>query len=389
MNGHAWWAPRARTQRAQPSCLAEGTLRAFLDGELVSDEREQVMRHLGSCNACRVRLAEVERHADLARQRLIAVTPTQEVDIRRARAQVQARMRQAGIVPSTSLRRFVMRNMFQSRAWRPALAGVLVLAMLVGVFSFAPSAAVARQLLSVFRVRRFAVIQVSPDQAKMEEIGRSLQDKLFAGEPQVIANEPVRDVPSIEAARQAAGFNVRMPRTTLSTAPAQFSVKGRTELAQSFTRDGLVTLLQMAEMNPNLVPGDFVTGTVRAVAPATVHITLGNTQVIQVNNPSIDYPGGIDPRIIGQAGLRIMGLSAQDAQRISQSIDWTSTVLLPIPANMVEFRELSVAGQEAVLLTTTSQEQRRVLLFQKDNVVYMLMGPITGEDLVQMAESMF
>ncbi|HUV93685.1 MAG TPA: hypothetical protein VMX14_02485, partial [Anaerolineae bacterium] len=64
----------------------------------------------------------------------------------------------------------------RGRLWRPVLGGVIVLALLVGVFSFAPSRALARQFLSIFRVRKFAIVQVNPDEAQLEQVARALED---------------------------------------------------------------------------------------------------------------------------------------------------------------------------------------------------------------------
>ena len=283
-----------------------------------------------------------------------------------------------------------MRN--RDRVWRPILAGVVVLALLVGVFSFAPTRAFARQLLSVFRVRRFAVIEVNPSEASLEEVGRTLQEKLFKYEPQVIVDEPVQEVASIEEARAAAGFEVRLPSYLPFTDTVKFAVKGRTEYAFRFDREGLTTLLQLAGMDPDQVPAGFTEGTVNAAASAMAYICQGKLEIVQVLDPVVDYPEGIVPRVIGEAGLRILGVSAADARRISESIDWTNTLLLPVPTNVAEFREVSVAGEQGVLLVprqAAGGEEGAVLLWRKGEVIYTIAGPVSVNVLLEVAESMF
>ena len=280
------------------------------------------------------------------------------------------------------------------RAWRPVAAGLLVLAMLVAVFSFAPTRAVARQLLSVFRVRRFAVIQVNPDQARIEQAAGALQDKLSMLQPQMIVDEPVRQVGSLEEARSAAGFDVRVPTNLSSNEPITFTVKGRTEFALRLQRDALTTLLTLADMDPNLIPASFTEASITATVPAVVHIQHGKLELTEVRDPALDYPDDLDPRIIGEASLRILGLEPAEARRISETIDWTNTVLLPIPANIAEFREGTVAGVDAVLLSQRSAEGSdyragAAVVWEKDGVVYMISAPASFDTLVQLAESMF
>ncbi|MBM3190899.1 MAG: hypothetical protein FJZ90_19545, partial [Chloroflexi bacterium] len=73
--------------------------------------------------------------------------------------------------------------------WRPVLIGFAVLALLVGSYSLPTTRALARQMLSVFRVRKFAVIQIQPDEAQLEQVVNKLGDAFFTREPEVIVDE--------------------------------------------------------------------------------------------------------------------------------------------------------------------------------------------------------
>ncbi len=303
----------------------------------------------------------------------------------------------------------------RGRAWRPALAGGIILALLVGVFSFAPSRAWARQLLGIFRVNKFAVVSVAPDQARIEAAGQALQDKLFVGEPEMIADEPTVQVKSVAEASQKAGFTVRVPKA-LSAKP-QISVKGRSEASFTFSREGLVTLLNLAGMDPAAIPNNFNTAKLHVTVPAMANVEIGDYRITQVRAPEIDYPEGIDPQVIGQAGLRIMGVSPQEAERITGKLDWTNTLLLPIPKDAAEYREVIVAGEQGVILIprpqavkqaakvaaeapSTSIRQSDVdkvesvssestLVFEMDGIIYVVSANTSPESLVRIAESLF
>jgi len=406
------------------TCVSEGELRAYLDDEVSTARRAALERHLSECAGCSQALARLERLASVAETRLASVSLESQPDLRLSLANIRARMARPvreGGAQSKRSRRFIMER-GKSRFWRPVLVGVAIVALFVGMFSFAPTRALARQLLSIFRVRKFAIVQISPDETQFEQVGRALEESLFIREPEVIVDEPAVKVSSIEEASELAGFQVRMPRYLGSEGVPEIQVKGRSEFAFHLTRDALVMLLQLAGMDPAQVPTGWDEATIRATVPAAVGILTERFQIGQVLDPTVEYPEGLDPRIVGEAGLRLLGLSPKEAQRISESIDWTNTLLLPIPADVAGFQELEIAGEEAVLLrprhkptpepvqvdevpvagpddeatvlvgVDASAElsgREATLLWEKDGVLYFIVGYASTERLVQIAESMF
>lgn len=364
-------------------CISQGGLRAYLDGELVQ-EQAKTEEHLAGCGRCREKLARLRQVAASAESRLAAVSLDQAgLDASQALARVWDR----GQVDRTSIHR---RDGIMGKKNRRAVAsGALVLALLIGVFSLAPGRALARQFLSIFRVRKFAVVQISPDQARLERLGQELQDNLFIDGPEVIADEPVVQVASWEEARRVAGFEVRMPQV-LADSALQFEVKGRTELRLPFQREGLVSLLQLAGMDTNSVPDDWEQGEIRATAPAMAYIKGDDLEVIQVKEPGIEYPDGLNPQMVGEAGLILLGLDPKDAKDISARIDWTSTLLLPIPADIATFEETRVAGEQAIFLRSSEPSHHAVfLLWEKGGTLYLISGHRSLEGMVEAAESMF
>lgn len=407
------------------TCLPVGKLRACVDGEASPQERRRVEKHIAGCARCSERLAALEQSARLAQNQLAKLRPVAEPDVRMGLARVRAKLEEQDVAQiERRWRRFNMRGN-RARAWRVAGVGLVILALLVGVFSFAPSRAIARQVLSVFRVRKFAAIQIQPgSEDQLEQLGRALEDSLFVREPEVVVDEPAVKVSSIEEASQLAGFQVRMPKYLPGQGDVEIQVKGRSEFAFHLTRDALVMLLELANMDPAQVPTGWEEATIRVAIPSGVGISFDRFLIGQVLDPTVEYPGGLDPRIIGEAGLRLFGLSPKEAQRISEHIDWTNTVVLPIPADVAEFREVEVAGEEAILLrpryqpgpepvqvdeegvpvagpegetqvlvgTEASSELKgneATLLWEKDGVLYFVVGRTGMETLVQIAESMF
>ena len=162
------------------------------------------------------------------------------------------------------------------------------------------------------------MIQVNPDESQLEQVGEQLQQTLFVNEPEVVADGAETDVASIEEARDLAGFPARMPRYLPRTSPPDISVKGYSESIFRFPRQGLELFFQLAGMDVQ-IPQGWEEGEVRAVMPAAVSIEQMGLQVLQVWDPVLEYPQGIDPAMVGQAGLRLMGIAPDEARRISQT----------------------------------------------------------------------
>jgi hypothetical protein len=130
-------------------------------------------------------------------------------------------------------------------------------------------------------------------------------------------------------------------------------------------------------------------GQIHAIIPAMVLIEHGPYGIVQVPDPVIEYPEGLDPQLLGAVGLRLLGLSPKEAERISRSIDWASTLVLPIPSWEASVTETMVAGAEALILSPVDRESGKVLVFEKSGVIYAVMGQTGNTSLVEIAESLF
>jgi hypothetical protein len=118
-----------------------------------------------------------------------------------------------------------------------------------------------------------------------------------------------------------------------------------------------------------------------------------NAQLIQAMSPEVQVPPGFDVERLAEVGLRILGLDAGEARRVATTTDWRSTLLVPVPTNASTFRQVTVHGQQGLLITTTAHgdgEKRRegtVVMWTENGRVYALAGNFGGPDVMQMAES--
>jgi hypothetical protein len=363
-------------------CRPTGELRAYLDGELAARPRAEVQAHLAVCTRCRARLSRVDTTRTAAARRLAALEAPTAPNMAWALYTVRRGAMQRNDIHIW--RDWIMKH----RIWRSLATGAVALALVVGVLSFAPARALAREFLSLFRVQKFTVVQVNPDEARVESAVEALKDTLLVQEPEVIVDEPESTVATIEEARVSAGFEARMPGYLPGAAPT-IHVKGRTEMKAVLAPDALKVLFELAGMEVDEASTQVGDGEVFATVPAAVLIETDGVSVMQVLEPVVEYPEGLDPALVAEAGLRLMGMAPEDAQRLSRQVDWTNTLLLPVPTQVASVQETVIAGEDAVLLTPQEGQGERTLLWHKDGVVYVVSGQVGEEKLISVAESLF
>ena len=106
-------------------------------------------------------------------------------------------------------------------------------------------------------------------------------------------------------------------------------------------------------------------------------------------------PAGNDLSRLGEIGLRVLGMDSKQARSMARSIDWTSTMVVPVPLDATTFREVTIQGQKGLLITGSETDQapsgrtrmRNLLLWSDGGRLYALTGDVTETDLVEMAES--
>lgn len=382
-------------------CPNAGTLYAYLDDELPDTLAGRARAHIASCSRCQQRLAALQEDRRWTGERL-AAGPVPPADLAAARARLGERL--GGTSASTHSRRWIMEQR-DMRRWGPALAGVTLVTLLALTFSSAPARALAHQLLAVFRVERVAGLPFDPESVSPEN-ARTLKEMLRATEPEAVVDEAPVPCASIDEASALAGFAVRLPRSLPGTEEVAIEVKGRTEYRVPLERDMLAFLLEAAGMDSTSLPVDFDSGEVTVTFEAGAHLRQGDLEIAEILHPAANYPEGLDARTLAEAGLRFLGLSPQDARRISSTIDWTTTLVLPVPTTAATLSEVQVAGVSGLFLEPTeatedpaqladdpdwSEESlpRPTIVWQKDGILYALAADLSMDALVRIAESMF
>ena len=280
------------------------------------------------------------------------------------------------------------RSWWQRLLQTPERRFATVLASLVFMFALALSfpsfRAAASDFLGLFRVQKFAAISVSPEQiAILEQLAES---GVTPGELEVIdePTEPMRFASLGEAARQT-GLT---PRTLPSLGdPQEVQVMGGVNGRLIVNLESARTILSATGSDPALLPDSLDGQPINIQTFPAVAQRWGDLMLLQSESPNISYPDGLDAALIGKAILRALGLNEAEAARLAQQIDWTGTLLLPVPQNVANFSEVTIDGTSGIALTSLDSQDNMVM-WQKDGVIYVLAGRQDVAGLLDVAEEL-
>lgn len=290
----------------------------------------------------------------------------------------------------------------------PAFATALG-AVLVALAFTVPAVRVAAQnALDLFRVRSFAAVEI--DGARIEKLkalsdgqngdaANMMFDKQDIQEP----GKPV-EYPSAQLAASAAGLpGLRTP----GSLPSGLKFKTAMATGQGSARltvhaDKIQHVLEALGINDVHVPMAMDGQTITVNMPTSVvqRFTSGEhtLAVIEANSPEVSLPPGADLRQMGEIALRVLGLDANEARRMAGTIDWRSTLLVPVPTNAASFRTVDVNGHQGLFVRTNPEpanapdgHRRRsgtLVMWSEGGRVFAVQGDIGAEDVLEVAQSL-
>jgi hypothetical protein len=328
---------------------------------------------------------EQEKQIQEVMKQLSVLEPT-AADTPRPARQAYARL-QAQLAPQKRRNWLVqLGQQLLAPQWRLATAVSLAITLIIITFSFPTVRAAASDLLSLFRVQKFAAISVSPEQlAMLEQIA---DEGLIPGELH-IGQEPGRLTPvdSLQEAANLTGLTAVRTLPTLGDPMEIFISEGG---SAEFTVDeaSARALLETANLDPTLLPTDIDGARITVATFNGVEQRWEDgTTLLQMDSPLVQYPERLDPAVLGEALLQILGLNPLEAGRLARQIDWTSTLLLPIPADMASFEETTINGTSGIGLSSLDG-QFHALIWQENGRLYLLVAAKTMPELAELANTL-
>lgn len=367
--------------------LNDGQLRAALDGELKSDE----LMHLESCSQCQShqKMLEAQIHSTVERLSFLS-SPAKNTGLSTSSAWKKFNNEKL-LQKETSM----FRKFFASPLIRYGVSAALVVAL---ILAFPATRALAGELLNLFRIQQVTVVPV--DFTGMEQLDGVVGDDIsqLISDSVTIKNEPGDpvNVANTDEASQLAGFDVRAPQDMTAS---RISVMGGSSFSLTVDRAKAQALLDQAGRGDLILPEEVDGAEVSVDIPYSVSIAFGTCPepgsyneaeeesgspgrrfadcviFAQIPSPEVSAPASLDIAKLAQIGLEFSGMTPEEAAEFTSTVDWTSTLVVPIPRNAASYQQVTVDGVTGTLIERPSDDSPQfALLWVKDGIIYTIGG---------------
>ncbi len=300
-------------------------------------------------------------------------------------AQLRERLRHQEAQRAASPRR---RHVLQA----VACAASLLLA--VGLFTLPSVRAGAENFLDLFRVVNFVAVPVPKE--RFDTLQRGLDLPRMLGEQVHIVQAPgtPQSVATPAQAGALAGIAVHLPTWLPDGLALQgIEVLGEQRWTVAASSQKLQQVLDTLGISDLTVPPglDGQTATIHLYPSVRISYNAqgGRVLFIQARRPDAVLPQGADLPQLAEIGLRVLGFEPNEARRFANSIDWRTTLLVPVPASVANFHEVDLGGSKGLLIETAASSGPRLsqLVWSAGNSVFALVGNVRPEELFEMARS--
>ncbi len=330
-------------------------------------------------------MSEIDRDTQEAIDLLSVLEPT-AVDAPRPAAQALAEVNEKILKEAHISWRYRSTHFFALPGRRYATAVALAAIMLIFAFTFPNVRAAASEFLSLFRVQNITAITISPEQiAVLQAVA---EQGLTPGEVEII-NDP-GELTLVDSIGEAEAMTGVTPVRTIGslTEPEAIYVSSAGNGRFTIDLEGSRAIVEAVGVDPLLLPDELDGAQVYVAVFAGVAQEWDNDLLLlQSESPLVEYPDGLDTAVLGQALLQVLGLDEEEAIRLSQEIDWASTLLLPIPQDIATYQEVTVDGVSGMAISDLDG-RAATILWQKDGIIYTLFGERGVEELVALANSL-
>jgi anti-sigma factor RsiW len=376
--------------------LAEGTLKAYQDGELTETEQKQISQHLQKCRRCQELATSIQAITQENAILLSSFQPGKSQSLRSAPDAYQRFLQK--VDQSNQKEKINMKKLF-SRPYRPAWITLTVILIIGVAMAFAPVRTLANNFLGLFRLQQVSIVEVDPETMQLNlqnsaELEALISDKMtFEG-----GGDPV-SVASVQEAAAQAGFAVRLPEGVSETPNLTVIPGGKANLQIDVAQvNAVLAAMDRADVQ---IPRELDGATVTINIPTNVTAEFGEcnfdmegtkgrnfdpdepatlpilpcTTLVQMPSPTVSAPEGLNITQLGEVYLQILGLSKEEAQQYAQTVDWASTFVVPLPRYAATYRSIPIDGVQATLIQDSRQDGQYVLIWVKDGMLYALSGP--------------
>jgi len=387
------------------NCAGEETLKAMLDGELPEAESKELEAHIASCQACRGRLNEIRTQAKETSEALGTLETAGDesrIDARAAYARLAARAIEERATPRPGWRGASVLGVLRPGLWATLAAAVLLAVVFT---AFAPARTWAQRVLEMLRVRQVAVVPVDPALLPMGQnsspMARMIQELISNDVTVTLKPGPPVKAKSAAEASAMAGFPVRL--LTNQPGPPAIRVIGEHAANLVIDRNRVQAILDSAGRPDLKIPRSVDGITIALHVPKAVFVQYGTcpegrpqaplrgpgyeqpkgapqdysacVTVAEAPSPIVSVPPGLNLSELAELGLQFTGMTQEQAAEFCRTVDWTSTLVVPVPRKASSYSTVEVDGVKGELVTyPVWHQQGYTLIWVKNGIVYAISG---------------
>jgi len=389
--------------------LTEGELQAYYDQETQTGERASIDQHLAICPRCRTLAVTIQNRRAVVNSCLAQIKPGRNEipGVESGRAALNARQHKHYEERQTML------NKLLGRSWRPVWAVLTFVVVFAVALAFPPVRALATSFLGLFRVQQVAVVPINPANlpGDMKDIDSTIE-QLIADTATYQVNGESQTVQDAEEASLAAGIDVRLPDGVSGDRTITVRPGAQGEIKVDLPR--VRAILDEMGRGDIQLPEQLDQAVIEVDVPPAVTTTYGDCQAraselpeeakqvrqnfsgegcigfIQLASPTVNAPDDLDVNQLGEAFLRLSGMSEAEAKQFSQKINWSNTLVIPVPTTHTRVEDVQVDGVTGTLVREDpdSDHPEYVLIWAKNGLVYAISGVGDSSQAVQMANSL-
>jgi anti-sigma factor RsiW len=381
--------------------LDEGKLRAYLDQDLPPEEQEKVRKQLADSPQAQAWLARLSQERDDFAPYLAALAPgagdrsAAPQALRRLQAHISGGSFQTPITEMRERTKLMSIRPF-IRRYQSVIAVLAVVALTVGLFSLAPVRAMAGNFLKIFRVQTVQIVPVDADHLRAMRDDPRFQGLMEELEPQinVVTDSEAQTVDSLAEANDLAAFPVAEITALPGElgAPSSIAIFPEKVVNLNLDKELLEAIFEAADIEISL-PDSLNEEPFVVTEPNSVVQTwkAGDQEIlsfVQMTAPAVEYPDDLDLEALGVAGLQLLGMSEAEATTLGANIDWTTTLVLPVPKDAdMSVTEVSIHGADGLLFANPDAEDAAAVMWQEGDMSYMVAGEFSADEVMSMAES--
>jgi len=398
------------------NCVSENILRTYQDGELEAAGRAEVEKHVATCDACEKRLRNMAATSAVVSGRLSALDAGAmdgSVDAAAALARFKAQHDGAVARPATVTRMF-------ERRWRTAWVTAVAATIIFAALAFPSGRSLAQRFLATLRIEKVQPITVDFSALDGNRPLGEMFSKMLSDKVVMTADEKLQKVDSAKAASELAGFPAQLIHARTDT--PKFTVQGQHAFHLTVDRERLQDVVDQAGRPDLLVPATIDGAMVSVNVPRSIALQYGECDrhvasdgenaerapkerhewgqagteantclaLIEAPVPQVDMPADLNIQQLAEIGFQLTRMSPTQARELAQTIDWKSTLVLPIPRRAGTFSQVTVAGTQATLITNNGGRRGPdyVLIWVKNGIIYGLVGRGDASEAVTLANSL-